>query len=106
MPLASYIRFDQNIHNFVFYDAGDDVGQTFLYCGPTKWLLPYYLLHQQHGPGGSRCSCSVQSLIHFYFYTFQITKWMSSTHGASGAFVVRFLQPLKFIVNKARWKYV
>ena len=33
-------------------------------------------------------------------------QWMSGTHGASGAFVVRFLQPLKFIVNKAWWKYV
>ena len=48
-------------------------------------------------------------VVYNLWYTFTFTLFRSPVdvqHGASGAFVVRFLQPLKFIVNKARWKYV
>ena len=48
-------------------------------------------------------------VVYNLWYTFTFTLFRSPLdvrHGASGAFVVRFLQPLKFIVNKARWKYV
>ena len=84
----------------------------------TMWARPFFIAAPPNGCYPIiYCTSSMDQgavgvvVVYVIFDTllllhFSDHQWMSSTHGASGAFVVRFLQPLKFIVNKARWKYV